>query len=274
MQIISSEISKSLAAKVASSLGTELVGVEKRVFPDGEIYVRALSPLKDRVVVIGNTHPNDSLIELLLLQDLASESADVTTVIPYYGYARQDRRFLEGECVAAKTMANLLELKSKHIITVNLHKDYIREYFRAQVENLIPSGEIAETCRNADIVVSPDAGSFYLAKSVAEELGVEAAHFEKKRISATEVTSALDTDVRGKSVLVVDDIISTGTTIEKACSILKEKGAGEVEVACVHGLFLKPLSVNAHASDTIESRYSDYTVSGLIARALLKLKDP
>jgi ribose-phosphate pyrophosphokinase len=274
MQVISSEISKNLAAKVASVLGAEPVGVEKRVFPDGEIYVRALSPLKDRVIVIGNTHPNESLIELLMLQDLASESADVTTVIPYYGYARQDRRFREGECVAAKTMANLLELKSERIITVNLHKDYIREYFRTKVENLIPSREIAETCRDVDIVVSPDAGSFYLAEDVAEELGAEAAHFDKERISATEVNSAFDMDVRGKRILVVDDIISTGTTIEKTCNILKDRGAKVIEVACVHGLFLKSLCVRAHASDTIESRCSDYTVSGLIARALLELKDP
>lgn len=272
MLVVSSEGSKALAAKVARLMGAELVEVEKKVFPDGEIYVRALSPLSGEVVVIGNTYPNDSLIELLLLKDLASESADVITVIPYYGYARQDRRFLDGECIAAKAMASLLEIKSKRIITVDLHKDYIKQYFKVTVENLIPFKEIADVCRDADIVISPDAGSFYLAEGVAGELGVEAAHFDKKRISATEVVSTFDEDVRGKKVLLVDDIISTGTTIEKACSALKD--AERIEVACVHGIFLKPLNLSSiHASDTIPSRFSDYTVSKLIAGSLLKLKN-
>jgi len=272
MFIISAEGSKALAADVARLTGAELVEVEKRVFPDGEIYVRALSSFSDEVVVIGNTYPNDSLIELLLLKDLASESADVITVIPYYGYARQDRRFLDGECIAAKAMASILEVKSKRIITVNLHKDYIKQYFKVEVENLIPFKEIADVCRDADIVVSPDAGSFYLAEGVAGELGVDAAHFDKKRISATEVVSTFGEDVRGKKVLLVDDIISTGTTIEKACSALKD--AERVEVACVHGLFLKPLNLSSiHASDTIQSRFSDYTVSNLISKELLKLKN-
>jgi len=273
MQVISSEGSKALAAKVARLTGAELVGVEKKVFPDGEIYVRALSPLNDRVVVIGNTYPNVSLIELLLLQDIACESAEVITVIPYYGYARQDRRFLEGECIAAKAMASILEVKSKRVITVNLHKDYIREYFHVPVENLIPSSDIANLFRDADIVVSPDAGSFYLAKGVAGELGAEAAHFDKKRMSATDVVSTFEGDVKGKKILLVDDIISTGTTIEKSYNILKKKGAERVEVACVHGLFLKPLSISVHSSDSVLSKFSDYTVSNLISKELLKLEE-
>jgi ribose-phosphate pyrophosphokinase len=273
MQVISSEGSKVLASRVAASLGAELVEVEKKVFPDGEIYVRVLSPLNDRVIVVGNTYPNDSLIELLLLQDIACESSEVITVIPYYGYARQDRRFLEGECIAAKTIANIVEVKSKHVLTVNLHKDYIREYFHVSVKNLIPFKDIANLCRDADIVVSPDAGSFYLAKGVADELSVEAAHFDKKRMSATDVVSTFEGDAKGKKILLVDDIISTGTTIEKSCHMLKEKGAERVEVACVHGLFLRPLNISVHSSDTVLSKFSDYTVSNLISKELLKLEE-
>jgi ribose-phosphate pyrophosphokinase len=280
MLILPTENSKNLAHRVAEHIGAKVVDVEKKVFPDGEIYVRAMQPLDGGVVVMGNSYPNDSFIELLFLQDLASESSNITTVVPYFGYARQDRRFLDGECIAAKSVANLLETKCDSIITVNLHKDYVRDYFtRAKAINLLPSREIAGTGIGADIVLSPDIGSFYLAEAVARDIDAKASHFDKKRVSSTEIISSLDEDVDGMSVLLVDDIISTGTTIIKSCETLRARGAERIDVTCVHGLFLRGSErlVNhcdsVNASDTIESEMSDYTVSKLIADALLELED-
>jgi ribose-phosphate pyrophosphokinase len=280
MLILPTESSKNLAHRVAEHIGAKVVNVEKKVFPDGEIYVRAMQPLDGSVVVMGNSYPNDSFIELLFLQDLASESSNITTVVPYFGYSRQDRRFLNGECIAAKSVANLLETKCDSIITVNLHKDYVRDYFtRAKAINLLPSREIAGTGIGADIVLSPDIGSFYLAEAVARDIDAKASHFDKKRISSTEIISSLDEDVDGMSVLLVDDIISTGTTIIKSCETLRARGAKRIDVTCVHGLFLRGSErmVNqcdsVNASDTIESELSDYTVSKLIADALLELED-
>ena len=279
MLIVSASGSIALARRVADRIGARMVEVNVKRFPDGEIYIRAEKPLNEEIVLIGNSYPNDSLVELLLLQDLIYDltgKRDFYTVIPYFGYGRQDRRFLNGECVSSKACADLLELKCGRIITINLHKDAIRDYFKkAAIHNLVPSRELSELSRDTDIVVSPDEGSFYLAESVAREIGVDCAHFDKKRVNDREVESSIESDVEGKKVLIVDDIISTGTTIINASRILKNRGAAGVEVACVHGLFaegaaerIKKECISLNASDTIESCYTNYSVSESIAKKI------
>jgi len=282
MLVVSSSSSKELASKVAKKLNARIADFEVKRFADGEIYIRAKENMEnEQIVLIGNTHPDENLVELLFMQDLIRDlTGDFITVIPYYGYARQDRRFLDGESIASKTCARLLEVNCNRIITVNLHKDDIRNYFKKEVKNLIAGKAIAELADrvNVDVVLSPDMGSFYLAKDVGDVLKIESAHFDKKRINDRSVESTLSTDVKGKSVLLVDDIISTGSTIIAASKILRANGAKSVHVVCVHGLFLensieriKEVCDSVNASDTLKSKATSYSVASLIADAVLSI---
>ena len=282
MLVVSSSSSKELASKVAKKLNARIADFEVKRFADGEIYIRAKENMEnEQIVLIGNTHPDENLVELLFMQDLIQDlTGDFITVIPYYGYARQDRRFLDGESIASKTCARLLEVNCNRIITVNLHKDDIRNYFKKEVKNLIAGKAIAELADrvNVDVVLSPDMGSFYLAKDVGDVLKIESAHFDKKRINDRSVESTLSTDVKGKSVLLVDDIISTGSTIIAASKILRANGAKSVHVVCVHGLFLensieriKEVCDSVNASDTLKSKATSYSVASLIADAVLSI---
>jgi ribose-phosphate pyrophosphokinase len=282
MLVVSSSSSKELASKVAKKLNARIADFEVKRFADGEIYIRAKENMEnEQIVLIGNTHPDENLVELLFMQDLIRDlTGDFITVIPYYGYARQDRRFLDGESIASKTCAKLLEVNCNRIITVNLHKDDIRNYFKKEVKNLIAGKAIAELADrvNVDVVLSPDMGSFYLAKDVGDVLKIESAHFDKKRINDRSVESTLNVDVKGKNVLLVDDIISTGSTIIAASKILRANGAKSVHVVCVHGLFLensieriKEVCDSVNASDTLKSKATSYSVASLIADAVLSI---
>jgi len=284
MLVVSSSSSKELGLKIAEKLNARIADFEVKRFADGEIYIRAKENIEnEQLVLIGNTYPDENLVELLFMQDLIQDlidSKDFITIVPYYGYARQDRRFLDGESIASRTCAELLEVNCNRIITVNLHKDDIRNYFKKKVKNLIAGKAIAELAdrANVDVVLSPDMGSFYLAKDVGDVLKIESAHFDKKRISDRSVEATLSTDVKGKNVLLVDDIISTGSTIIAASKILRANGAKSVHVVCVHGLFLKnsierikKVCDSVNASDTLKSKATSYSVASLIADAVLSI---
>ena len=280
MLVVSSSSSRDLGLKIAEKMNARVADFEIKRFADDEIYIRAKENIEnEQVVLIGNTYPDENFIELLFMQDLINDlTGDFITVIPYFGYARQDRRFLDGECVASKACAKLLEANCSNIITVNLHKDDIRNYFKKEVKNLTAGKAIAELSNriNMDMVLSPDIGSFYLAKDVGNVLKIESAHFDKKRLDDRNVESVLNVNVEEKNVLLVDDIISTGSTIKAASKILRTNGAKSVHVVCVHGLFLgdsieriKAECDSVNASDTLKSKATSYSVASLIADAVL-----
>ncbi len=281
MQVITFGSSPLLSSRLAKALEAELIGIERKKFPDGEIYVR-IEGKPEEVVVVQNTYPNEELIACLIgLQALKSEGArEVTLIIPYYGYGRQDRKFLPGEGVSAEALAKALSIYADRVILIDPHKDYLKDFFDVECQVIHADEALVEMLfpKQVDFVASPDVGSVERAKRVARALGVPYFSFEKKRISATEVemrpTEKLD--LEGKSVGIVDDVISTGGTMIKAAEICLSMGASEVYAACIHEIFARNALYRMHmagisevmATDTIEGPASRSSVSGIIAKKL------
>jgi ribose-phosphate pyrophosphokinase len=224
--------------------GRELAKVEIKKFPDGEKYVRVLS-LGDEATVIQSTYkPQDeNIMEALILGDALRERGfeRLRLVVPYLAYSRQDRVTKEGEPVSVRAVMRALRIYYDALYVVDIHNPETLRFFPGKAVNISPARAIAEYFREKlgeGIVLAPDTGARERAKAVAERLGLEFSHFEKRRISPTEVKMRpVEVDVEGKNVLVVDDIISTGGTMIKAANLLREMGAGRVFVAATHGVF-------------------------------------
>jgi ribose-phosphate pyrophosphokinase len=282
MMILGGSTSKSLAQDLARVLGQEYVQALTKRFPDGEAYVRIEREVLDKeLVLVQNTYPDANLVELLLLLDAARGlGADkITCVIPYFGYARQDRRFNPGEALSAKVMLRHLEMEMDRLLTIDLHKPDVLEWFaRAPASDLKAAPAIGEFFidHGIDLVLGPDKGAAKRAREVAEVIGCENDHLEKTRLSGTEVRIApSQIEARGKTVLIVDDIISTGGTIVAATSELKRLGAAKVFAACTHGLFtggavdrLKEVCDVVVSTNTLESDVSRISVAKVVAKEL------
>lgn len=244
MKVLPGSASQRTAKELASHLGADLVPVERRIFPDGEVYVRVMGELRgEDVVIVQSTQPGHALMELLFLQEAAHDqgASSITAVVPYYAYSRQDRMFQGGEVVSAKAVAELIELKADRFITVDPHKEHILGFFGIEAHGVSAVPLLARqlASHQVDVVLAPDKGALDRAEFAAKCLGAQVDHLEKTRISGTEVTMKAKTlDVRGKTVAIVDDIISTGGTIATAATELKRQGAARVIAACTHGLFL------------------------------------
>ncbi|MDD1747797.1 MAG: ribose-phosphate diphosphokinase [Methanomassiliicoccales archaeon] len=282
MMILGGSTSKSLAMDLANVLGLEFVQAHTKRFPDGEAYVRIdRESLDKEVVLVQNTYPDGNLVELLLLLDAARGlGADkITCVIPYFGYARQDRRFNPGEALSAKVMLRHLEMEMDRLLTIDLHKPDVLEWFaRAPAKDLKAAPAIGDFFRGhgIDLVLGPDKGAVGRAAEVAKIIGCESDHLEKTRLSGTEVKIAPSyVGAKGKRVLIVDDIISTGGTIIAASNELKRLGAREVFAACTHGLFtggaverLRGACDMVVSTNTLESEVSKISVAKVVAQEL------
>jgi ribose-phosphate pyrophosphokinase len=244
VKVLGGSASLRTARELAAILGADLVPVERKTFPDGEVYVRVRGSLRgEHAIVVQSTHPAGALLEALFLEEAAHDqgASEVTLALPYYAYSRQDRVFEPGEVVAAKAMAELLELKADRVVTVDPHKEHILGFFGVEAHGVsaVPLLAKAMEERKVDTVLAPDKGALARAELAAKCLGAEFDFLEKTRVSSTEVTmKAKRLDVRGKTVAIVDDIISTGGTIATAATELKRQGAARVLAACTHGLFL------------------------------------
>ncbi|MCD6503049.1 MAG: ribose-phosphate diphosphokinase [Euryarchaeota archaeon] len=281
MQIMTAISSPILTYRISKELNLEILPVERKKFPDGEIYIRLLEKPDDEVVLVQNTYPNDGLVAALLaMQALKSEGAkEITLVIPYFGYGRQDKKFLEGEPVSAEAIAKALSRYADKVVLVDPHKDYIADFFDVEAKVVHAYEALVEMLYrvDVDIVLAPDVGALERAKNVAKSLGVDWDYLEKTRISGEEVEiKPKDMDVEDKNVALVDDIISTGGTLIEASKALKAQGAKSVVAACVHGLFTKfaihrilesPID-DVGVTDTIEGPLSVASAASTIARAL------
>jgi len=245
-----------IAYDLSRLLRCELGGVEVRRFPDGEVYVRVEADVGGRDVVYVNSlqpSPDSKIVETLYtldaLRDLGARR--VLAVIPYMAYARQDERFNPGEAVSIISLAKLFRaVGADSIYTVDMHLHRIRDptrLFGASFHNLTAVAELAKyILRNHGgllekaVVVGPDEEAEQWAKIMSQGLGgLEYTVLEKRRLSAEEVAiTTRDLDVRGRNVVIVDDIISTGGTIVEAVKALKKQGAEEVVVSCVHPLLV------------------------------------
>ena len=282
MIVIGGSASMDLAKELASVMGCDYIQAATTTFPDGECYTRIdAEKLDDDVVIVQTTSPDSKLIELLLLQDAVRRlgAKSITLVIPYFGYARQDRVFKPGEPESAKVMCQHLDMNCDRVITVDIHKEAVLNYFNHPHKDLKAAPVIAEYFKGKgiDMVLAPDIGAAGRAKMVGEVMGVPYDHLEKTRLSGTDVRIApAKADVKGKKVLIVDDMISTGGTIIAAAYALREAGAAGISVACTHGVFVNNAiekftgsSLDALLScNTLNNPVSHISVASLIAEAI------
>ena len=282
MIVIGGSSSAGLAEEVARELGCRFIKADTSRFPDGECYTKLEGEAIDGdVAIVQNTYPDSGLVEMLLLRDAAAGmgAKRIVMVIPYFGYARQDRLFKPGEPTSAKVMCSVLDRFCDKVVTIDIHKESTLEGFSHPHKDLKAAACIADYYRGKgiDLVLSPDIGAKDRAKDVGSRLGVSYDHLQKTRLSGTEVRIApAEMDCKGKRVLIVDDMISTGGTIIAAASALKAAGASEVSVACTHGVFVGDALSRLRSSDlkevlscnTLEGPASKISVSRIVAEEL------
>ena len=239
-----------LAQQIAQQLGKELGKVEIVRFADSECRVRIQEDVegKDIFIIQSLFNPVDeNLMEFLLLGDAAKrgEARRVIAVLPYHGYARQDRVHREGECLSAHVVAKLIEsVGFDKLITVELHNETILGFFEIPVNHisglLVFQPEV-EKIRNEAVVITPDAGALKRSQKFAESLDVPLALIEKKRDldkPHTIISMKVVGEVKDKIAIIVDDVIVTGGTLVNAAYLLKQKGAKQVIAAATHAGFV------------------------------------
>jgi ribose-phosphate pyrophosphokinase len=281
MKVICTEKSQILATSLARVLKTNVVEVRYSRFPDGELYLAA-SELDDETVIVGSIVDNDALVQLLLLIDACDNSTN-RLVIPYMGYARQDKRFKPGEPISARAVARVFSTGVSEIITINIHEKEVLKYFPIKVQDISLAKDIGAYIKSLNLcdplILSPDEGALSFAEEVASAGGWDCDHLEKTRLSGTEVRMApRKLCAASRSVFIVDDIISTGGTIATAAGMLYQQGAQDVYAACVHGVFTSGAYIHLTGagvkevicSDTIERGCSRISAANRIAAALRK----
>jgi ribose-phosphate pyrophosphokinase len=275
MYIIGGTASKTVAEDLSKELKVPLANTISKRFPDEEFYFRILDDIKGKhVILVQTTYPDLNIIELFLLQNAVEEAGakEISIVIPYFGYARQDTKFKDGEPISAKAMANLISLNADNVITVDPHKEHILDFFSTSAHSCSAVPELAKYLKkkNIDMILAPDKGALERAKQASEIIDCDFDYMEKTRIDGTTIEiKPKELDSQNKNVAIIDDIISTGGTMAKSIQQLKKHGAKNVYVACTHGLFagnaIKKLSSagckEIIATDTIQSKFSKVKIA-------------
>ena len=255
LMLFSGRAHPELAEAVARELGVELVPTQARDFANGEIYVRFEESVRgsDAFVLQSHTAPiNQWIMEQLIMVDALKRASakTITVIMPFYGYARQDKKHRGREPISARLVADLLKTAgADRIITVDLHTDQIQGFFDGPVDHmhaLIQLSEYVRTHYSTDnvTVVSPDAGRVKVAEKWADSLnGAPVAFIHKTRdpLVPNQVKSHRPVgDVEGRTCILIDDMIDTGGTIAEAVRVLREAGAGDVVIAATHGVLSAP----------------------------------
>ena len=265
MKIISGTAHPQLAKDIAKVMGLPLCDATVNTFPDGESFVQIKESIRgaDAFIVQPTCPPtNHNLMELLVMVDAVrrASASRITAVLPFYGYARQDRKDKPRVPITSKLVANLLTAAGvDRVLTMDLHAAQIQGFFDIPVDHLHSVPVLIKHLKanyvkdmNNRVVVSPDIGGVKNAKSYANILGTELAIVAKQRISATEVDAhAVIGDVKGKDVLMVDDMTESGGTLCVAAKILKEHGAARIFAGVSHGV-LTDAARERLASSSIE----------------------
>ncbi|EMA65503.1 ribose-phosphate diphosphokinase [Halorubrum kocurii] len=282
--IVPGSSSQLLAAALAEETGRPLATPTYDRFPDGEGLAAVPDFAGDEATIVASTDADEAWVELLQLQDAVREAGAerVTTVIPYMGYARQDQSFGDGEPVSARAMARAVSTGTDRVVLVNPHEAGVAEFYDVPVETVDAAGVLAAPLP-ADLAeplfLAPDEGAVGIAETVRDAYGAgETDYFEKHRdrdTGAIEVSPS-DAAVAGRDVVVVDDIVATGSTMSESVAVLNERGAARVLAACVHPMLaanavtkLRGAGVDRIVgSDTLERGCSVVSVAPVLADAL------
>jgi ribose-phosphate pyrophosphokinase len=278
--IVSGPASQTLAAALATETGRELAHVSFERFPDGELKVQ-VGDVGDHAVVVASTVSDGDHIALLQLQDAAREAgaSEVTTVLPYMGYARQDRAFESGDPVSARAVARAISTGSDRVVTVNPHEEAVCDFFDVPTTAVDAAARLATPLSRLEdpLFLSPDEGATELASTVRDSYGRgDIDYFEKSRLSGSEVEiEPSDAAVAGRDIVLVDDIIATGSTMSEAVAALGAD-ARRVYVTCVHPLLASNAMLKlsragvetVYGTDTIERPVSEVSAAPAIAEQL------
>ena len=252
IKVFSGNSNKSLAEKICVSLGVPLGEAKVKTFSDGEIMVEIGENVRGRdIYVVQSTcsPTNNSLMELLIMMDALkrASAATITAVIPYYGYARQDRKVAPRTPITSKLVADLITTAgADRVVTIDLHAGQIQGFFNIPVDNLYAAPVMLEHLKkrfphNDAVMVSPDAGGTERARAFAKRLGCTLAVIDKRRTgpNVAEVMHLIG-DVKGKAAIILDDMIDTAGTLTQAARALKEHGAKSIYACATHGVLSGP----------------------------------
>jgi ribose-phosphate pyrophosphokinase len=252
--LISASSNRPLAEAIAREMGKPLAGAEVVTFADGETSISIEEPVRgnDVFIIQSTCKPvNDSLMQLLIMIDACRRASAqrITAVIPYYGYARQDRKAKSRDPISAKLVANLItEAGADRVLTCDLHADQIQGFFDIPLDNLLAVYLFAPVCKARIaanianyIVVSPDIGGVKRSRKFADLLDLPLAIVEKQRPAAnvSEVMNVIG-DVAGKHCLMIDDIVDTAGSLTTAAKVLKSRGALDIHAYATHGVLSSP----------------------------------
>ena len=288
--VVPGPASTELGKLIAKQLKAREVPVEFKRFPDGESRIRLEGDVRgEDVIIVQTTGPpqNENLVQLFLLADTAKDlgAKTITAVVPYFAYARQDKRFRSGECFSAKTIVTLLQTCGvSRILTINSHNPAILKSLTVPVEDLSAIGLLAEyfVKRGFEKAFSLSMGKKGLdtAAEAGKVLGGSYDYIPTQRdvVSGNVTIDKKQVPVKGKVVVVFDDIISSGGTMMKTVAWVKEQGANHVYAACVHPLLsdevrekiLKSGADDVVGTDTVPNKVSKVSIAPLIVRALKK----
>ena len=285
--VIGGNASRDLAKRIARRLKATYVGTQTKIFPDGESKITfGRIPKKSTVIVVQSTYPpvDTNLLQALsIISEARKSSSKIYAIIPYMGYARQDKQFLGGEVITMSIVAKMIKMAgAKKAIFVDIHSKTALNHFKIPKENVSAIPELAKYFKKMKLtnplVVSPDLGGSLRAKKFASLLNTDFVALKKSRDRNTgkvQIQSS-KADVRGRDLVVIDDIISTGGSVVKATQFLKRQKCKRVFVACTHGLFIgdavkkiKKAGVSQIIStNTIPGNTSKVDVSGVIVESI------
>lgn len=251
MAIFTGSSNPKLASAICDYLGMPLGGAKVTTFSDGEIQIEINENvrLKDVFIIQSTCQPvNENLVQLLLMIDAfkRSSSRRITAVIPYYGYARQDKKVAPRVPISAKLIADLLTAAgANRVITMDLHAGQIQGFFNIPVDNLFAAPVLLEYMTNSFegdlVIVSPDAGGAERARAFAKRLGAGLGIVDKRRDKPNQAKAmSVIGDVSGKIAIIVDDMVDTAGTLTEAASAIMRKGAKEVHACCAHPVLSGP----------------------------------
>lgn len=296
VKLFSGRATTYLAEKIAHAYGEPLGRVDYQQFSDGEMspFISESVRGHDVFIIQSTFAPAENFMELLLMIDAVkrASSSTVNVIVPYFGYARQDRKDKPRVAIAAKLIANLLSAAgATRVMTCDLHADQIQGFFDIPVDHLDGNYIFVPYLKSLNLsnimFASPDVGGIKRARSFAKFFNAELAVCDKYRKEANKIEAMrLIGEVEGKDVILVDDLVDTGGTLCKAASLLKEKGASSVRAICTHPVLSGKAYENIQGSDLVELVVSDtiplkqhiakikvLTVSDLFAKAIRKIHD-